>query len=101
MNHPNRNPTLTRAIRAWETAVKSVDACELVKNAISVEGNELNICDRAFQLDQLQRIRIVGAGKATGSMLLGAEQALGRGILTDKRVGGWINIPHPEAGTSV
>ena len=99
MIQPNRNPTLSCAIQAWETAVKSVDACELVKNAISVDGAKLRICDQAFQLDQLERIRIVGAGKATGSMLLGAEQALGRGILTDKRVGGWVNLPSPEEGT--
>ena len=100
MNHPNRNPTLAHAIGAWNTAVKSVDACELVKNAISVDGRELTICDQVFQLDRLERIRIVGAGKATGAMLLGAELALGRGILSDLRVGGWINIPHPAEGVS-
>ena len=96
MNQPKLNQVLYDAINAWENAVKRVDACGLVRAAISVEGRSLNICGHDFDLDRLERIRIVGAGKAAGSMLRGAELALGRGVLFDKRVSGWVNIPQRD-----
>jgi len=42
-----------------------------------VEGGRLRIADRAFDLDRLRRLVVVGAGKASARMALALEELLG------------------------
>ena len=51
------------------------------------------IADEAIPLDEIGRIVVVGAGKAGAGMASGVLQALGKDLLTEKQVTGWVNVP--------
>ncbi len=53
----------------------------------------LHIGDQAVDLSHVDRIAVVGAGKAGAGMAAGLEEALGDALLTAKDVSGWINVP--------
>lgn len=96
MNQPTQPAPALDAIHAWETGLDSVCARRLVSDSLRVEDSKLLIDDLSFDLNELSRIRVVGAGKAAGAMLLGLEDSLGTGWMREKQVEGWINIPHPK-----
>ena len=94
----------------WRAGVAAVDSSHLVQSAIRITTSELQICGKAFPLESLERIVVVGAGKAGGGMARGLEQALA--VLTPrvlaagdsskiatktigamKTITGWINVP--------
>lgn len=58
-----------------------------------VDGRALWIGDREFDLDAIDRITVVGAGKASGAMAVAVEDVLGDELLQHKRVTGWVNVP--------
>jgi len=82
----------TDARAIWQAGVHAVRAERLVRGAISREGDRLTICGRAFQLSELGRIAVVGAGKAGAGMAAAVEEALGDDLV-DERVSGCVNVP--------
>ncbi len=60
---------------------------------MQVQGNLLLVEDLEFDLTQIGRIVVVGAGKAGAGMASGVESALGPELLKSKRVEGWVNVP--------
>ncbi len=62
-----------------ETALRAVDAGTLVEAAccIDVPARTLQIRQHAISLTNVQRIRVVGAGKAAGKMAAGLEVSIG------------------------
>ena len=60
---------------------------------VNVHNGQLTIADDSWPLDQIERIVVVGAGKAGAGMAEGLERALGRQVLEQKQVSGWINVP--------
>ena len=58
-----------------------------------MEGDTLSIADEAIDLRRVERIAIVGAGKAAGAMAVALENVLGPRLLAEKNVTGWINVP--------
>jgi glycerate 2-kinase len=58
-----------------------------------VDGKWLLIDDDAIDLAQVNRIAIVGAGKAAGAMAVAFESVLGPDMLAAKNVTGWVNVP--------
>ncbi len=81
------------ARRIWWAGVQAVQPENLVPEILCVEGNLLTIDDQVIDLGAVGRIAIVGAGKAGASMTLAVEKALGEGVLRDKKVRGWVNVP--------
>jgi len=61
-------------------ALRAVDPFTLVKNSIRIEGKTLHIVRQAFELEQLGRIYVIGAGKAAAPMAQAAETILGSHI---------------------
>ncbi|MCX7706898.1 MAG: glycerate-2-kinase family protein, partial [Anaerolineae bacterium] len=51
-------------VRILEAALRAVDPLEAVKNQLSVAGNMLRIGTQDYPLDELERILVVGGGKA-------------------------------------
>jgi glycerate-2-kinase len=80
------------AIAIWQAGVDAVRSEKLVLQAIQLEGDCLQVCDHRFSVAGLNRIAVVGAGKAGAGMALAVEQALGEDVLRDK-VTGWVNVP--------
>ncbi len=76
----------------WQAGVAAVDSSLLVRNAVRCRATTLDVCGEAFDLTSLDRLIVVGAGKAGAGMALGLETALGSRLL-DTKVTGWINVP--------
>jgi hydroxypyruvate reductase len=66
---------------------------QLISSYVHVDGAMLLIGDDEIDLTQIERIAIVGAGKAAGALAVAVENALGPERLAEKQVVGWINVP--------
>ncbi|MCH2114478.1 MAG: DUF4147 domain-containing protein [Pirellulales bacterium] len=81
------------AEQIWRAGVAAVHPERLIPQYVRVAGNRLCIGDQEFNLPALERIAIVGAGKAGASMAIALETALGDELLKAKQVTGWVNVP--------
>lgn len=77
----------------WMAALRAVDSKRLTEAHIRVENGQLHLGDIELSLDDLDRIAIVGGGKAGAGMAAGALAALGDQVCRDKQVHGWLNVP--------
>lgn len=88
----------TDAVAIWQAGVAAVDSGRLMREAVSVDNRQLSFLgqsdDRlAIDLDQIDRIAVVGAGKAGAGMAAALEAILGPQLLAEKQVAGWVNVP--------
>jgi len=81
------------ALAIWQASVEAVRSDRLVREAVRVDGGRLFVCDDEFDLASVDRIVVVGAGKAGAGMAAGLEAALGLDVMDEHRVTGWINVP--------
>ncbi len=79
--------------RIWWAGVEAVQPERLIREYVSVEGDCLHLGEQEIDLRTIERIAIVGAGKAGTSMTLALEAALGEALLREKNVTGWVNVP--------
>lgn len=86
-----------QALRIWRAGVAAVDTGTLVRKAVRIEGDKLLVGHLEFSLPAIERIAVVGAGKAAGAMAEALESVLGPEILEAKRVHGWVNVPETVA----
>ncbi len=87
-------PTSLRehAREIWQAGVDAVDSNRLVTSVVRNTGESLVICDHEIPLAGLNRIVVVGAGKAGAGMAVALETAVGDDVLNQK-FSGWINVP--------
>ncbi|HND53406.1 MAG TPA: glycerate-2-kinase family protein, partial [Pirellulaceae bacterium] len=83
----------TDAFAIWMAAVDAVRADRLVRDQLAVVGDELRIGDDRLPLADIDRIVVVGAGKAGAGMAGGALAALGDDLAQAKQLTGWLNVP--------
>jgi glycerate 2-kinase len=76
----------------WRAGVAAVDSSLAVQRQFDIEGNLLRIADVDLNLTDVDRIEILGAGKAGAGMASGIECALFPHMSAD-RVAGWVNVP--------
>ena len=81
------------AERIWRAGVAAVMPERLVQSHVRVEGHRLIIGEDTVDLRGVERIAIVGAGKAAGAMVVALEDILGPKRLAEKSVTGWVNVP--------
>lgn len=81
------------AQRIWWAGVRAVEPARLIPECVQVAGHALTIGDEAIDLRQVRRLAVVGAGKASAAMAVALEHALGEGLIAEKNVGGWVNVP--------
>ena len=79
--------------RIWRAGVAAVMPERLIRSRVHVDGNWLIIGDDTVDLRGIDRIAIVGAGKAAGAMVVALEDILGPKRLAEKSVTGWVNVP--------
>ncbi len=83
----------------WTAAMSAVEPDQLVASRLSLEaaGRQLRHDGRALDppltLDQVDRIVVVGAGKAAAGMAAGIERLLGPEGLARHRVTGLVSVP--------
>jgi glycerate-2-kinase len=82
----------------WRAGVAAVDSKRLVADVVRNTGSELVICRHSISLSGLNRLVVVGAGKAGAGMAAGFEQAAGAELVRD-RIGGWVNVPADCVGS--
>lgn len=75
----------------WRAGVAAVDSAWLVEQAVGVDGDQLIVGDLPVSLSWLNRIAVVGAGKAGAGMAAAFEEQVGPELL--ERVTGWVNVP--------
>lgn len=80
------------ALAIWRAGVNAVRSEQLVRNVLRRDGDLLTIRGHYFRVSDLDRIVVVGAGKAGAGMAAAVESVLGPEILASK-VEGWVNVP--------
>ena len=81
------------AIAIWQAGVDAVRGERLVTSAMRLEAGSLWIDDELIELANIGKIAVVGAGKAGADMAVGVEKVLGKKLLAEKQVTGWVNVP--------
>ncbi len=72
----------------FRAALAAADPEKAVARVVSFDGRVLTVARRRYDLSRYDRIRVIGAGKASRAMARALERILGRRI-----EGGWINVP--------
>ena len=73
---PNPRSLRDDAVKIWQAGIEAVDARSLVKNLISIENGQLSIGPSVFPIDEINRVIVVGFGKASGAMAVGFEDGI-------------------------
>ena len=81
------------ALAIFQAGIDAVRSDRLVRDNVRVDGQWLIVGDEQLNLSQIDRIVVVGAGKAGAGMAAGLEEALGSRWLREKQVTGWLNVP--------
>jgi hydroxypyruvate reductase len=66
---------------------------QLIADHLQTEDGFLRLGDETLPLAEIERIAVVGGGKAGAGMVAGVCQTLGAAVLQKKRVFGWVNVP--------
>ena len=77
----------------WRSGVAAVDPLRLLPATVVVDGDWLQLGELSFSLREVDRIVVVGGGKAGARMAVGLERALGDTILASKQVSGVLSVP--------
>lgn len=82
-------------VRILEAALHAVDPLEAVRNHLSVAGNTLRIGTRDYPLDEIERILVVGGGKAGTPMAAAVYSVLG-----DRITAGALNVKYGHTASA-
>jgi len=77
------------AIRIFHQGLEAVEPATAIKRFCSIDGTRLMIADRMYDLTTLNRVFVVGAGKASAPMAAAVEEILG-----DRITSGTINVKY-------
>jgi hydroxypyruvate reductase len=72
--------------RIFDAGVRAVEPAEAVRRHVAVEGSVLRAGRGAWDLEDVGRVLLLGAGKASAAMAAAVE-----GLLADRVADGWIN----------
>ncbi len=65
-----------------------------MRAAVQLDGDDLVIDGQRFDLRNVRRIAVVGAGKAGAGMAAELEAILGGRLMAEKQLIGWVNVPN-------
>ncbi len=86
------SPLRTDLLSIWTAGVDAVRAPQLMRQAVQSDARQLTVCGESWSWNDLDRIVVVGAGKAGAGMAGALEEILGPQIV-EERVTGWVNVP--------
>jgi len=82
------------AFAIFRAAVRAADPRQAVLAHVKIDGPALVAGNRRYTLADFDRIRVIGAGKASARMAQALERLLGKRIPGGSiDVDGWINVP--------
>ena len=76
----------------WTLTINTLRGEQHPTLVINRDGDELTIAGHRFHVPDLNRIAVVGAGKAGAGMAAAVDSSLGKDIVREK-VTGWVNVP--------
>lgn len=81
-------------VAIWKVGVEGVKPERLMREAVSLDwkAENLTIGNVEYSLENIERIVVVGGGKASGAMAEALEQIL-RPLDGKKQIIGWVNVP--------
>lgn len=85
-------PLRADLLSIWTAGVDAVRAPQLMRQAVQADPQQLTVCGETWSWNDLDRIVVVGAGKAGAGMAGALEEILGPQIV-EQRVTGWMNVP--------
>jgi hydroxypyruvate reductase len=74
-----------------DAAIAAVEPAAAIRRCLRLDGELLSVGNREYDLNQVDRILVVGAGKASVPMARAAEEILG-----DRVAGGHVVVPHGQ-----
>ena len=77
------------ALKIFREAVKAVDPEKIVSEHLSLKGEVLRVGKKKYPLSAVERIFVVGTGKASAPMAANLER-----ILSHRIAGGWVNVKY-------
>jgi glycerate 2-kinase len=80
----NLTESINRLVRA---ALDAVEPAQAVRNLVTREQDRLSVAGTAYDLQDYERVYVVGGGKAGAPMALALSEALGSSLTA-----GWINV---------
>lgn len=79
-------------IAIWRAGVAAVDSEKLVRDAVRVADGRLVVAGESIPLDEVDRVVVLGAGKAGAGMAAGIVGRFDEAGALD-RLSGWVNVP--------
>ena len=76
----------------WHAGVNAVRADRLIARSVRVAGSEFSVLENTYSLEDVDRVCVVGAGKAAGYLAMELERVL-QPIADRISLHGWINVP--------
>lgn len=80
-------------IEIWKAGVAAVHGRTLTENSVRISGSRLFVVDQVFNLDNFDRIVVVGGGKFSHFMAEGIENVLGADLAKQKQLSGFVTVP--------
>jgi glycerate 2-kinase len=83
-------------LEIFTAGVDAVRSDRLARQALRIENDSLLVVapgSTPIPLNTIDRIAVVGAGKAGAGMASAVEEVLGPRIIEEHRVTGWVNVP--------
>jgi len=77
------------ALKIFQQALRAVDPEKILSDHLSLNKDILRVGKKKYSLSQVERIFVVGTGKASAPMAANLEKILGPRIQ-----GGWINVKY-------
>ncbi|MEN6479998.1 MAG: glycerate kinase [Anaerolineales bacterium] len=77
-----------------QAALDAVDPGRAVERALRREGDRLYVGDRCYDLAQIERVLVVGAGKAGAPMARAVERVLAEGPGRSRITAGLVNVKY-------
>jgi len=93
MNHRSPQQIQEDIQAIWMAGLEAVCSERLIRESVQVTEDDLQIVDSVFSLQHVDRIIVVGGGKAGAGMVTGLESALGNELMQRKRVQGIVSVP--------
>ncbi len=75
------------AMQIAEAGLDAIHTKQVILNSVKLEGNELRIQDKVFDLSKFKRIKVVGFGKASCDAAQALEEVLGSKIAEGAVIG--------------
>ncbi|MDR0522667.1 MAG: DUF4147 domain-containing protein [Planctomycetaceae bacterium] len=77
----------------WNAGIRAVLCEPLIRRAVVLNETTLRVGQKTFPLDSIDRIVVIGGGKASGAMAEALENVL-EPLFAGKKIEGWVNVPN-------